>query len=142
MSEFNYERFASISRETGFSGLKESETYKAIAGAIAKYVNKDDIIEFYPKGMFMDDQKLIVYTFKKDSVIKFVANEKVCVINILRYKDIKEIEIVENIYNSLKKSLTIKFESEDIELNCEQDTNDAYRDRFADKIISIFKFLS
>ena len=117
------------------------ENCRTLMDTIAEFIVDDDIVEFYPKGLFVSEN-IEALVFKKDSVFSFVTNGKHSVIKSLKYRDLVSIELTQSESDDRKKLIEMKFSVDSISLQSDVDTNEHWSRKFAEKISNIFKLIS
>jgi hypothetical protein len=139
MRQLTFDLFKSSIRES--SNFEGKKNCMILAALIDKYVEVDEILEFYPKGLFVNEiiEALI---FKKDSMLSFVTNGEHSVIKTFKYKNLTSVELTQSESNDRKKAIEIKFSDGTLYLQSDADTNDTWSNRFAEKISNIFKLIS
>lgn len=139
MREMSFEEFNVDLR--GSSNFEGQENCKILSGVIEKYIVADDILEFYPKGLFVSE-KVEALIFKKDSMLSFVTNGEHSVIKSFKYKDLVSVELTQSESDGRKIAIELKFFDEKIYLQSDADTNVHWSNCFAEKISNVFKLVT
>ncbi|WP_103108825.1 DUF3908 family protein [Brevibacillus reuszeri] len=133
-----FEKLKSQLTEGNFEGIEDCRT---LSDLVEKFVGDDEIIDFYPKGLFVN-QRVEFYIFKRDCVLVFSTNRIHSAIKSFKYKDLLAVEYVQSENDGRKRSIDIKFSDETLHLESFADTNYTWSDRFGETISRVFKLLS
>lgn len=139
MREMSYEFFSSHVTQRNFD---EADKYTSILQVVEKFLDKEQIIVFYPKNLFVDEKQLEVQIYEKDRVVILNHNEEEVKVRVLKYQLIEKVELI---YTGYYEPLTLKINfrtGDSLELNELDDTNSTWRRSFTSKIEEIFKLLS
>ncbi|AYO31666.1 DUF3908 domain-containing protein [Biomaibacter acetigenes] len=129
------------------SNLFSDETSRQYAGMfekVSQIVNENDILYFYPKYLFVDEQTLQLYLFlKNNKFIKvWINDDKQIVIECFNTNEIKNFAYECPLDDYGEHKLTLFFEKgiEGIEFNSKKDTNENWKYKFDKVIYSIVKY--
>lgn len=105
------------------------------------FINKDDVINFYPLGLFSDDKRVFVYIFRSNDVFIFSATEPGTdiFVKVLKNRDISKLDLVRGNRESTMAHLKIHYSTGDVlSFSSLEDTNDSWALRFVNKIDELF----
>lgn len=106
-------------------------------------VDSKDIKFFYPKNLFVDDNKFELYLFGNNKILKLGIEEGEFISTTILYKnDIKKVILKESSTSRYKKTLEIMFrDGEGFKFDSVNDTNQYHDVNLSDIIEQIFKDL-
>ncbi|GIO08946.1 hypothetical protein J31TS6_49740 [Brevibacillus reuszeri] len=137
MGELTYSLFKSLVNQ---GSLEEQHKIRVLTDIIKKYVDEKDILEVYPKGLFVEEI-IQIMVFKRDSMLTIATNGEYTKIQSFKYSNLFAVELIQSEQDNAKKSIMIKFKDESIFLQSDADTIQSWSDRFADNISRIFKLI-
>ncbi len=110
---------------------------------VSKVIDENDILFFYPKYLFVDEQTLQLYfVLKNNKFIKvWINEEKKIVMQFLNMNKIKNIiyECPLGDYGDYRLTLILEENEEEIIFNSKEDTNERWKYRFNEAICSMAK---
>lgn len=145
MDKLTYQGFRELvskSHTYSDSGLYK---YKEIIRFTDEYLNDVEVIGFYPKNLFRQNQGLQMYLF--------LSSKKILIVNYLRHEIGAQILKIENIKKAtyhrdenhtfeISTKLEITFNDDtSINFNSLEDTNESWREQFAESIKNIFSII-
>ncbi|MBP1971092.1 hypothetical protein J2Z83_003231 [Virgibacillus natechei] len=140
MTEVNFDFFTNL---TNSADISERERYKPLVDIINTYIGIENIEIFYPKFLFVNDRKLMIFVFQQEqvSVIKEVEDTTIS-LTTFKYNNLKVSEIY---YTGAEEPVTLKLDfntGEFFRLNNQTDTNNTWTDHFKNKITAIYKLIT
>jgi len=120
-----------------------SRKYADMFEKVSQIIDKNDILCFYPKYLFVDEQNLQLYfVLKNNKFIKvWINEEKKIVMQFLNMNKIKNIiyECPLDDYGDYRLTLILEENEEEIIFNSKEDTNERWKYRFNEAICSMAK---
>jgi hypothetical protein len=117
--------------------------YADMFGKISQIIDENDILCFYPKYLFVDEQNLQLYlVLKNNKFIKvWINEEKRIVMRFLNMNKIKNIiyECPLDEYGDYRLTLILEENIEEITFNSKEDTNEHWKYKFNEAICSMVK---
>lgn len=123
-----------------------SRKYAGMFEKVLQIIDEKDILYFYPKYLFVDEQTLQLYSvLKNNKFIKVWINEdKQVFMEFFNIDKIKRVsyECPLDDYGNYKLTLLFEEKLEVIKFNSEEDTNGHLKYKFDKKICNIVKYLA
>ena len=120
-----------------------SRKYASMFEKVSQIIDENDILCFYPKYLFVDEQNLQLYfVLKNNKFIKvWINEEKRIVMRFLNMNKIKNIiyECPLDEYGDYRLTLILEENIEEITFNSKEDTNEHWKYKFNEAICSMAK---
>lgn len=117
--------------------------YAGMFEKVSQIIDENDILYFYPKYLFVDEQTLQLYfVLKNNKFIKVLINEeKKIIMQFLNMNKIKNIiyECPLGDYGDYRLTLILEENEEEIIFNSKEDTNEHWKYKFNEAICNMAK---
>jgi len=118
--------------------------YAGMFEKVSQIIDENDILYFYPKYLFVDEQTLQLYfVLKNNKFIKvWINGDKHIVIEYFNINKIKSVtyECPLDDYGDYRLTLLFEEKVEEITFNSKEDTNEHWKYKFDEAICSIAKY--
>ena len=119
--------------------------YASMFEKVSQIIDEKDILYFYPKYLFVDEQTLQLYfVLKNNKFIKVWINEdKQIVMEFFNIEKIKRVsyECPLDYYGDYKLTLLFEEKLEEIKFNSKEDTNEHWKYKLDEVICNMAKYL-
>ncbi len=123
-----------------------SRKYADMFEKVSQIIDENDILYFYPKYLFVDEQTLqLYYVLKNNKFIKVWINEdKQIVMEFFNIEKINRVsyECPLDDYGHYKLTLLFEEKLEEIKFNSKEDTNEHWKYKFDEAICNMAKYLA
>lgn len=123
-----------------------SRKYADMFNKVSQIIDEKDILYFYPKYLFVDEQTLQLYfVLKNNKFIKFWINEdKQLVMEFFNIEKINKVsyECPLDDYGDYKLTLLFEEKLEEIKFDSKEDTNEHWKYKFDEEICNMAKYLA
>ncbi len=120
--------------------------YASMFEKVSQVIDENDILYFYPKYLFVDEQTLQLYfVLKNNKFIKvWINGDKHIVMEYFNINKIKSVtyECPLDDYDDYKLTLLFDEKLEEIEFNSKEDTNEHWKYKFDKAICSMAKYFA
>ncbi len=123
-----------------------SRKYADMFNKVSQIIDEKDILYFYPKYLFVDEQTLQLYfVLKNNKFIRVWINEdKQIVMEFFNIEKIKRVsyECPLDYYGDYKLTLLFEEKLEGIKFDSKEDTNEHWKYKFDEEICNMAKYLA
>ncbi|WP_457945385.1 DUF3908 family protein [Caproiciproducens sp. LBM24188] len=118
--------------------------YAGMFKKVSQIIDENDILYFYPKYLFVDEQTLQLYFILKNNkfVNVWINEDKQIVMEFFNINKIKSVtyECPLDDYGDYRLTLLFEEKVEEITFNSKEDTNEHWKYKFDEAICSIAKY--